>query len=363
MWRVFIVRLDDVFRLETQSLIEFNLTESCSQTISSAINDESLNNCIPMLTLTMSLPTLLNQSSNDQTVMLNTLAQLIKDTCALKPCTPDIIQQLLQTLKSQCYQELVSKNLLITTVYELLKYYDLIRDIICLRDSANKFNSYCMIETLINIGQALKNSSSTSNNVARNRFPINFGKNSTNISNMTIDNDFPTITSTSIPSTGSTISTRVTSSPTYSRSIETSKATSIATILTTTITNSAISSPTSNPISKSTLNTACSPDTSLLPMMTPLLTLSSQVICTDCNKAIFTKILLYTQNNPSDFNCTPFEPILSLTPKFFSQKCDSQFLDQTIPNDISNAYSILNYINTFRFLGIGCLVTLIPLVL
>ncbi|CAG8840611.1 1463_t:CDS:2, partial [Racocetra persica] len=90
-------------------------------------------------------------------------------------------------------------------------------------------------------------------------------------------------------------------------------------------------------------NTTCPPDMSLMPVIKPLLNLS--------NQAIFTKVLLYMKKDPTVFNCTPFEPIVSMAPEFFSQKCDPQFLDQNIPSSISSA-SILKHVSFHGLLGI-----------
>ncbi|CAG8600802.1 7194_t:CDS:2, partial [Cetraspora pellucida] len=350
---------------QAQSVIDpnaYNLTALCAQSISSAADDKSLNNCIPIKSLELSLPLLFDKSSNNPTGKLNVLSQLVKDTCALKPCSNDIILQLLQTLKSQCSQDLESKNLIITTFFELFNYYDLVRDIICLRDSAKKYNSFCVLETLVNIGNALNSTSSAHNNVNR-RSPNNIVSKrciqKTNIDNTNIEDlGGSTVITTRI------FFSKVSNIPTSTASeiFGNSKTTSISASTTLTTTINAISSSTLIPIPQSTFNApqsisndTCPPDMSLMPVMKPLLSLSSQVICTDCNKAIFTKILLYTKKAPMAFNCTPFAPIVSMAPAFLSQKCDPQFLDQNIPSSISSATSILKHVSFHGLLGIGCL--------
>ncbi|CAG8708957.1 35244_t:CDS:2 [Gigaspora margarita] len=340
----------------------YNLTKLCAQSISSAANDKSLNNCFPVSILILSLPSLFDKSSNNPTTKLNALSQLIKDTCSLKPCSNNVVQTVLQSLKSQCSQELESKNIIILTFFELFNYYDLVRDIICLRDSGNKFNSYCVLETLINIGKALNSTSSTSNtrnasrrsfnNVAKRSPKKILARRCRKKPNINDDTNDSTVITTQI----SFSSVKNFPTPTASDIIEYSKTTSIATSTTiSSSTSSAVSLSTPIPTSQSISNVTCPSDMSLEPVMTPLFSLPSQVICTDCNKAIFTKILLYTKNNPTSFNCTPFSPIISMAPGFFSQKCNPQFLNQNIPNSISGAISILKHVNVGGLLGISCL--------
>ncbi|CAG8695995.1 13188_t:CDS:2, partial [Gigaspora rosea] len=341
----------------------YNLTELCAQSISSAANDKSLNKCFPVNILILSLPSLFDKSSNNPTAKLNALSQLIKDTCALKPCSDNVVQTVLQSLKSQCSQELKSKNIIIITVFELFNYYDLVRDIICLRDSGNKFNSYCVLETLINIGKALNSTSSASNkrNVDKRSPNKVLAKRCRKKHNIDADTNDSTVITTQI----SFSSMKNLPTPTASDIIEDSKTTSIATSTTNSATTSStvsssttISATTSSTVSlstpiltpQSTSNVTCPSDMSLESVMTPLLNLPSQVICTDCNKAIFTKILLYTKNDPTAFNCTPFSPIISMAPGFFSQKCNPQFLNQNIPSSISGAISILKHVNVIELL-------------
>ncbi|CAG8468677.1 12187_t:CDS:2 [Dentiscutata erythropus] len=342
---------------QAQSVIDpnaYNLTALCAQSISSAADDQSLNNCIPMNTLVLSLPSFFDKSTNDPTEMLNVLSQLIKNTCTLTPCSIDTVQAVLQSLKSQCSQELELKNIIITAVFELFNYYSLVRDIICLRDNGNQYDSYCVLETLINIGQALNStSSSASNNVAR-RSPKNviarrcLERTNIDIDTPSIDTNDPAIITTQI----SFSSVTNVPMPTTSNIVEHSKVTSISASTTISATTSSAVSSSSTPIPtpqntspQSTSNVTCPADMSLVPVMTPLLNLSSQ--------AIFTKILLYTKNNPTAFDCTPFSPIISMAPGFFSQKCNPQFLDQNIPSSISGATSILTHVKVHELLGIG----------
>ncbi|CAG8818337.1 33837_t:CDS:1, partial [Racocetra persica] len=244
-----------------------NLTTLCAQSISSAADDKSLNNCLPMKSLELGLPSLLDKSSNDQSRKLNVLSQFVKNTCALKPCSNDVIQQTLQTLKSQCSQELESKNLIITTIFGLFRYYSLVRDIICLRDSANKYNSFCVLETLVNTGSALNNTSSTPNNVNR-RSPDNIVAKRCVRKTNSDDTDIRDINRSTVITTQISFS-KVSNIPTSTvpEIIGNSKTKSIAVSTALVTTSNAISSFTPIPIPQSTFsapqsisNTTCPPD-------------------------------------------------------------------------------------------------------
>lgn len=133
--------------------VHYNVTNSCSSLISVIQENQPINDCLPVSAIIISLPAILNDDGDGRT-KINLLSQIVKMTCEMTKCSTVVIQQAVDAIKHRCKEDLLIKNPMVIAIIELINYYEIIREIICLRDTRNEYNSFCVLETLINIGNA-----------------------------------------------------------------------------------------------------------------------------------------------------------------------------------------------------------------
>ncbi|CAG8499812.1 11821_t:CDS:2 [Funneliformis caledonium] len=118
-------------------LSNFNLTTTCETFITSLINDEDINECLPIYTIIISVPPLLptypTKNSKDK---LDIFAQLVSQTCQLPKCHPSLTQNTALKLQEDCSQDLMQQNIMVTLNWILFSHYKPIQELICKRNSS-----------------------------------------------------------------------------------------------------------------------------------------------------------------------------------------------------------------------------------
>ncbi|CAG8706306.1 16155_t:CDS:2, partial [Acaulospora morrowiae] len=318
----------------------YNITNTCSATISSLLNDSTLTQCLPVSTIFISLPVILNFTDNSNPLnKIDLLAQIVKMTCALPKCSSATIQPVVDSIKTQCEQDLFARNQVAVPTFDLFNYYSVIRDIICLRNGKSEYNSFCVLETLINIGTA---SNATTGNATSSQSHIDKRR----IFDVGMDNseDLPNNFSSPFPTaTVSTASTIISPNITTPVSSTSSKMTS-------SIQSTPSLTKTSEPSPTNTGSTCPlgSNDGSIISMLLPLSELPTGVICTDCNKAMTSVFIKYLAYNPNAFACTPLEPAIPIIHGFLSSKCNDTFLDMNTPDSVTSSGSAFRYQKFFK---------------
>ncbi|RIA85219.1 hypothetical protein C1645_879449 [Glomus cerebriforme] len=309
-----------------------NLTTTCKTTITSLIDNKSINKCLPMFTIIVSIPQFLPSTQKDPETKLGILAQLIQQTCSLSKCSTSLVQSTALTLQENCSQDLLQQNIIATVNLLLFSHYNLIQELACKRDNSRQFNPYCILETITNIAST------------------------TNLNKRHIHSDFvPTSVTEPDPTITSTSETAAANPPISSAS-ETAANPPTSSTSETAAANLPISSPVVNDGSDKNNNNIPSQDNppsqdSSLFFKT-LEKLPNSIVCTDCNKAMVSVTLKYLNENPSALNGTQIQPtMIQQGSQSLKLKCGSSFLDGTIPNTVSSSSKLL-YSYLYNFIGI-----------
>ncbi|CAG8512948.1 9132_t:CDS:10 [Funneliformis mosseae] len=259
-------------------LSNFNLTTTCETFITSLINDEDINECLPIYTIIISVPPLLptypTKNSKDK---LDIFAQLVSQTCQLPKCHPSLTQNTALKLQEDCSQDLMQQNIMVTLNWILFSHYKPIQELICKRNSSSQFNSYCILETL------------------------------TNIANQ--ENSIDSTVSFEIPKPTTTITSTL-SPPTITTSTKEKSADNDD--------DKEGSSPPTTPEDDSSF-------------FKTLETLPDSLICTDCNKAMMSVAINYLKENPTVLTVINVnETQIQRASLILELKCGNSFLDAII---------------------------------
>src|SRR3954451_1832827 len=131
----FISFFNVIFAQITPVLNNFNLTTTCKTSITSLIDDKSINKCLPMFTIITSIPPLLTSTQKDPKNKLDIISQIVKQTCSLPKCSSSLVQNTTLTLKESCSQDLSQQNVMATLNLLLFAHYKPIQELTCKRNS------------------------------------------------------------------------------------------------------------------------------------------------------------------------------------------------------------------------------------
>ncbi|CAI2163851.1 4857_t:CDS:2 [Funneliformis geosporum] len=232
-----------------------------------------------MFTIIISIPTLLSKyPTTNPKDKLDIFAQLIRQTCQLPKCYPSLTQDVALKLQEDCSQDLMQQNIMATLNFLLFSHYKPIQELICLRNSSSKYNSYCILETLTSFEAYQEKSIVSTSSFEERKIP----------------NPTTTVTTTLSPPTATT--------NTNEKSSE-------------------------NDDNKGSLPPTTPEDDSSF-----FETLPDSLICTDCNKAMISVALNYLKENPAVLmllNVNESQQIQRAS-LILELKCGNSFLDVTI---------------------------------
>ncbi|GBC09538.1 hypothetical protein RclHR1_08960005 [Rhizophagus clarus] len=298
-----------------------------------------------MFTIIASIPQLLPSAQKDPETKIDFLAQLIQQTCILPKCSSSLVQSIALRLKENCSQDLLRNNVMATLNILLFSHYEPIQELTCKRDLSEKYNPYCILETIVNIA---------------NSTALNKRHTHNNLTPTSVTNPDPTITEAAVdpPSLPSSPSSETAVNPPTSPSSETAvnpptsptSETNTNQPIPSTAVNDGNDNNSTFPISQESPPSQTSQDISSL--FRTLESLPNSIVCTNCNKAMVSVILKYLNENPTALNGTQIQPtMIQQGSQALELKCGSSFLDGTTPNTISSSSKSLNsYI--YNFIGI-----------
>jgi len=240
-----------------------------------------------MFTIVVSIPPLLptDPPPKNPKDKLDILAQLIRQTCPLPKCSSSLTQSTALNLQNDCSQDLLQQNVMATLNWLLFSHYKPIQELICKRNSRSEFNSYCILETLINVGsyQADSTTSLDENenhhlDKKQEKDSIKVPKKKSHTYSISKEEELPSTTTTFTPTTLEETSEEIPDSTTTSEDFPDSTITSTTNLKTSTITSAP---PPTATTEKGSPPTTPQDNPSFLKT---LKSLPDSIICTDCNK-------------------------------------------------------------------------------
>lgn len=143
-----------IISAQSIDLNQYNITNTCQNTINFISQNQEVDKCLSFSAIIDTIPTIVDPSFPNPVIKINLIAQNVKTVCLLPKCNVDTMQQIARQLGSNCIQDLESKNLVVMITYIMFAYYKPLREIICLRNTSNEFNGFCILETITNIANA-----------------------------------------------------------------------------------------------------------------------------------------------------------------------------------------------------------------